>query len=544
MSPNSLLTSLVADHAIQTRDIYHVSTPGVEPPDDFVILTVDLADSPIAELRLTEIYNVETSTVNDDYLLIFQEYVTLQLENTYGLGNRSKSRMLDARLCTLHRRANGNLFSLRKPAMERLIRQTIQNRVDALRPVSVSILIQFKMPGFRIPRRLHDSARIPSKISGMGSNSSSGSEHMTAATFLQGALDLLCVSAEPGTLHVVQPFSPSITEESHESTMSTTYSSSVVCNQVKRSCSAQSTISPLVADTTHLTAAGAHACIATHPQVACLISHDDPAKHSIPCLDEGMDYQSRTPLLQDVYNGNHPSHHETLSTDPSVMVVMDKIGVPCPHNKAAGALAGIAVVYPSTSPLLMMLPALPACNTMVVLANFTGYDCSNAGIKRSIRMLVIMIYKPIDRGRGLMDSSIFAENNSDDCRHPRKPVSHFEGITLTTDINGFWSPKLALPSCDAKNLARCCLRCCRRNEALVSLTHTLLHHDIPANRSWPECVKSVNLRRFPLEIPVSISATRHINECAMQVDTSIDRRALVQRWAWETSFKLSSGWRL
>ena len=57
-------------------------------PKDFVILTVDVEDSPIAELPLTEIYNVEASTLNDDYLLVFQDIIKLQLESTYGLGDR------------------------------------------------------------------------------------------------------------------------------------------------------------------------------------------------------------------------------------------------------------------------------------------------------------------------------------------------------------------------------------------------------------------------------------------------------------------------
>ncbi|KAI2511707.1 hypothetical protein MHU86_2773 [Fragilaria crotonensis] len=58
--------------------------------------------------------------------------------------------------------------------MERLIRQTLQSRHDTRRPVSVSILIQFKTPGFRIPRRLHESPHIPSKIGGIASTSNVG----------------------------------------------------------------------------------------------------------------------------------------------------------------------------------------------------------------------------------------------------------------------------------------------------------------------------------------------------------------------------------
>ena len=110
-------------------------------PDDFVILTVDVADSPIAELRLSEIYDVETSTMNDDYLLVIQNYVSLQLKTTVGLCDRLKFSLLDSRFILLHRRANGDIASVRKPAMERLIRLTLQSRFETCSLVSVSILI-------------------------------------------------------------------------------------------------------------------------------------------------------------------------------------------------------------------------------------------------------------------------------------------------------------------------------------------------------------------------------------------------------------------
>ncbi|KAI2490530.1 hypothetical protein MHU86_24040 [Fragilaria crotonensis] len=99
-------------------------------PDDFVILTVDVADSPIAELRLSEIYDVETSSMNDDYLHVLQDYVALQLKATFGLNDGFKFRLLGSRFIPLHCRENGDVVSLRKPALERLIRQILQSRLD------------------------------------------------------------------------------------------------------------------------------------------------------------------------------------------------------------------------------------------------------------------------------------------------------------------------------------------------------------------------------------------------------------------------------
>ena len=168
-------------------------------PDDFVILTVDVANSPLGKLRLAQIYDVETSILNDDYLSVIQDFVTQQLENTHGLDLRSRSRLLDAPFCTLHRRGNGDLLSLRKPATERLIRQTIQGRMDVFIPVSVSILIQFKTPGFRFFRRLHESTRLSPKICEEERTIDDGN-HARAAPFRSRGVDIS--SEEPVAPHI------------------------------------------------------------------------------------------------------------------------------------------------------------------------------------------------------------------------------------------------------------------------------------------------------------------------------------------------------
>jgi len=73
--------------------------------DDFVILTVDIDDCPIAELPLTEIYDVTTSLLKDDYLDTLRTYITQQLEDTTWLEDQSVSPLFDAGFATFHRRA-------------------------------------------------------------------------------------------------------------------------------------------------------------------------------------------------------------------------------------------------------------------------------------------------------------------------------------------------------------------------------------------------------------------------------------------------------
>jgi hypothetical protein len=171
-------------------------------PDDFVVLTVDIADSPMAELRLTEIYDVETSTISDDYLLVLQDYVSLQLKATFGLCDRSKLHLLDSRFIPLYCRENGDIVSFRKPAIERLIRKTLQNRLDTCSPVSVSILIRFKTPGFKVPQRLHESPRIPPKIGGIASTRNFGSSLSMHDTDRACAALISDVNIEPVAPHI------------------------------------------------------------------------------------------------------------------------------------------------------------------------------------------------------------------------------------------------------------------------------------------------------------------------------------------------------
>ncbi|KAI2502136.1 hypothetical protein MHU86_12366 [Fragilaria crotonensis] len=73
--------------------------------DDFVILTVDIDDCPIAELPLTEIYDVTSSHLKNDYLDTLRAYITQQLKDTTWLEDQSVSpcSTLDSRPSTAER---------------------------------------------------------------------------------------------------------------------------------------------------------------------------------------------------------------------------------------------------------------------------------------------------------------------------------------------------------------------------------------------------------------------------------------------------------
>jgi hypothetical protein len=134
--------------------------------DDFVILYVDIDDCPIAELPLTEIYDVTSSLLKDNYLETLRTYILQQLEDTPWLEDQSVSPLFDAGFATYHRRANGDILSLRKPALLRLIHQTLRSRPNVLEPISVSILIRFMMSESGLPTRTLQTNTVPSMVFG------------------------------------------------------------------------------------------------------------------------------------------------------------------------------------------------------------------------------------------------------------------------------------------------------------------------------------------------------------------------------------------
>jgi Reverse transcriptase (RNA-dependent DNA polymerase)/GAG-pre-integrase domain len=141
--------------------------------DDFVEMTVDIDDCPLAELPLTEIYNVATLSLNDDYLTILRTYIEQQLDDTSWLDDQSLSPLFDAGFRTLHRKVNGSIVSLRKASFQRLIEQTLRNRISADAPISIPILIRFMVRDGALPLR-GATATVPSEIGGTGTTPTGG----------------------------------------------------------------------------------------------------------------------------------------------------------------------------------------------------------------------------------------------------------------------------------------------------------------------------------------------------------------------------------
>lgn len=95
--------------------------------DDYaVVVTVDIEDCPKATIPLAELFDFTTSTIVEDYLEVLHGYVRQQLERTTWLDERSRSRLLNARFATYKLGDTGALVSMRKPALQRMIAQTLR----------------------------------------------------------------------------------------------------------------------------------------------------------------------------------------------------------------------------------------------------------------------------------------------------------------------------------------------------------------------------------------------------------------------------------
>lgn len=130
--------------------------------DDYIVITVDIEDCPVVEFPLIELFAIATTTVVDNYLDVVKGYVAQLLEDTTWLDTQSAKCLLCSRLCMYHRRNEGELLSLRQPALQRFITQKLRCRNGVnYDPIEVPLLIRFMNPDITLPRK----TRFPTAIS-------------------------------------------------------------------------------------------------------------------------------------------------------------------------------------------------------------------------------------------------------------------------------------------------------------------------------------------------------------------------------------------
>ena len=121
--------------------------------DNYVTITIDIEDCPVVEFPLTELFDIASSTIVDNYLEVLQEYVTQILEDTTWLDKQSKLCLLRARFCVYQRKNDGTLYTLRQSALQRLITQTLRCDYGVHRPIEVPLFVRLRSPEINVPRK-------------------------------------------------------------------------------------------------------------------------------------------------------------------------------------------------------------------------------------------------------------------------------------------------------------------------------------------------------------------------------------------------------
>jgi hypothetical protein len=114
------------------------------------VISINIVDCPMAEIPLTEVFDVPTKTLVDNYHDVIRDSVWQQLEHTTWLSAKLLTTLTDPGFGMYHARNRNSVIMLRKPAPQRLI---IQRLKDRTRPSDiVHVLIRFLLPDVDIPR--------------------------------------------------------------------------------------------------------------------------------------------------------------------------------------------------------------------------------------------------------------------------------------------------------------------------------------------------------------------------------------------------------
>ena len=120
--------------------------------NDCLVITLDLVDCPMAEIPLTEVFNVLTMSLVDNYHDVIRETVLQQLEDTTWLSDDLLPTLTDLGFGMYHARDRKSIISLRMPALQRLIIQRLKDRALPSDLVHVPVMIRFLIPDGDIPR--------------------------------------------------------------------------------------------------------------------------------------------------------------------------------------------------------------------------------------------------------------------------------------------------------------------------------------------------------------------------------------------------------
>ena len=119
--------------------------------DDNVVLSLELEDCPMAEIPLTELFDVDSSMLYPTYTTVISNTVYQQLEDTAWLEFEQLEDLWSIGYCMYSLRPNG-VVSIRDEGFQRLINQCLSNRDSIDIPISIPVVIRFRVARAGLPR--------------------------------------------------------------------------------------------------------------------------------------------------------------------------------------------------------------------------------------------------------------------------------------------------------------------------------------------------------------------------------------------------------
>jgi hypothetical protein len=130
----------------------------IQSDDDCLVLSINIVLCPMAEIPLTEVFDVPTKSLVDNYHDVILDSVWQQLEHTTWLSANLLPTLTDPGFGMNHARDRNSVIMLRKPALQRLINQRLKDRSRPSDIVQVPVLIRLLIPNSEIPKPPSSSA--------------------------------------------------------------------------------------------------------------------------------------------------------------------------------------------------------------------------------------------------------------------------------------------------------------------------------------------------------------------------------------------------
>ena len=100
----------------------------VQYDNDCLVITIDIVDCPMAEIPLTEVFDVLTMSLLDNYHEVIRNSVLQQLQDTTWLSEDLLPSLIDPGFGMYHARDRNSIISLQKPALQLLIIERLKDR--------------------------------------------------------------------------------------------------------------------------------------------------------------------------------------------------------------------------------------------------------------------------------------------------------------------------------------------------------------------------------------------------------------------------------